>query len=186
MDNNSDGQVVYVPPLPSPPSSMNLQPLNLKSEVDRRKTFKNWRVPFMDVNQLVAAGFFFTNRGGVVRCAFCGVEVEHWVEGDDAFKDHQRWSPSCEFLRGCLQETFLLDLKHFNNSLAMTCAGLIWSTHQKPRVLSVVNIHLLLIIYFPLCTIITVYSYLLSLTAARFRQHNALVGWPNLPVLFII
>jgi len=36
----------------------------------------------------------------VVRCAFCGVEVGHWVEGDDAFKDHQRWSPSCEFVMG--------------------------------------------------------------------------------------
>jgi hypothetical protein len=57
----------------------------LKSEVDRRKTFKYWRVPFMDVNQLAAAGFFFTNRGDVVRCAFCGVEVGHWVEGNDAF-----------------------------------------------------------------------------------------------------
>jgi len=100
MDINSAGQVVYVPLPPSPPSSMNLQPLNLKSEVDRRKTFKHWHVPFMDVNQLVAAGFFFTNRGDVVRCAFCGVEVGHWVEGDDAFKDHKRWSPSCEFVKG--------------------------------------------------------------------------------------
>jgi hypothetical protein len=53
MDINSANQVVYVPPLPSPPSSMNLQPLNLKNEVDRRKTFKYWRVPFMDVNQLL-------------------------------------------------------------------------------------------------------------------------------------
>jgi hypothetical protein len=43
----------------------------------------------MDVNQLAAAGFFFTNRGDVVRCAFCKVEVGQWVEEDDAFKDHQ-------------------------------------------------------------------------------------------------
>ena len=97
MDINSAGQVVYVPRQPSPPP--NLQNLNLKSEVDRRKTFKYWRVPFMDVNQLAAAGFFFTNRGDVVRCAFCEVEVGQWVEGDDAFKDHQRWSPSCAFVK---------------------------------------------------------------------------------------
>jgi len=51
----------------------------------------------MDVNQVAAAGFFFTNRGDVVRCAFCAVEVGHWVEGDDTFKYHQRWSPSCGF-----------------------------------------------------------------------------------------
>jgi len=85
-----------VPPLPSPPP--NLQNLNLKSEDDRRKIFKYWRVPFMDINQLAAAGFFFTHWGDVVRCAFCGMEVGHWVEGDYAFKDHQRWSPSCKFL----------------------------------------------------------------------------------------
>ena len=35
----------------------------------------------------------------MVRCAFCGVEVGQW-EGDDAFKDHQRWSPSCAFVKG--------------------------------------------------------------------------------------
>jgi len=52
----------------------------------------------MDINQLAAAGFFFTHWGDVVRCAFCGMEVGHWVEGDYAFKDHQRWSPSCKFL----------------------------------------------------------------------------------------
>ena len=97
MDINSAGQVVYVPRQPSPPP--NLQNLNLKSEVDRRKTFKYWRVPFMDVNQLAAAGFFFTNRGDVVRCAFCGVEVGQWVEGDDAFKEHQRLSTSCAFVK---------------------------------------------------------------------------------------
>jgi hypothetical protein len=84
---NSAGELVYVPP---PQSSINLQPLNLKSEVDRRKIFKYWCLPFMDVNQLAAAVFFFTNRGDVVCCAFCGVEVGHWIEGDDEFKDHQR------------------------------------------------------------------------------------------------
>jgi hypothetical protein len=57
MDLNSASQIVYVPPLPSAPSTINLQPINLKSEVDRRKTLKYWRVPFMDVNQLAAAGF---------------------------------------------------------------------------------------------------------------------------------
>jgi hypothetical protein len=92
MDINTAGQVVYVPPRPSPPPF--LQNLKLNSEVDRGKTFKYWRVPFMDVNQVAAAGFFFTNWGDVVRCAFWEVEVGQWVEGDDAFKDHQIWSPS--------------------------------------------------------------------------------------------
>jgi hypothetical protein len=86
-----------VPPLPSQPP--NLQNLNLKSKIDRRKTFKYSRVPFMDINQLTAAGFFFTNRSDVVRCEFCEVVVGHWVEGDEAFKNHQRLSPSCAFIK---------------------------------------------------------------------------------------
>jgi len=86
MDINSAGQVVYGPRRPSPPP--NLQNLNLKSEVDRRKKFKYWRVLLTDVNQLAAAGFFYTHRDDVVRCAFCEVEVGQWV-GDDAFKDNR-------------------------------------------------------------------------------------------------
>ena len=83
----------------------------------------------MDVNQLVAAGFFFTNRADVVRCAFCGVEVGHWVEEMMHLSIISVGVQLASLLRGCLQETFLLHLKHFNTSLAMTCAGLIWSTH---------------------------------------------------------
>jgi hypothetical protein len=36
----------------------------------------------------------------VVRCAFYQVEVGHWIEGDDAFKEHKRWSPSYGFVNG--------------------------------------------------------------------------------------
>jgi len=101
---NSTNELVYVPPLPSPPSSINLQRLNLKSDADRRKAFKYWRALFIDVNHLPAAEYFFANRGDVVRCAFSRVEFGHWVKGYDAFKDHQRWSPSCEFVNGLYVE----------------------------------------------------------------------------------
>jgi hypothetical protein len=79
-----------------------MQKLNMKSEADRRRTYEKWPVPFMDKDHLSAAGFYFTNRGDVVRCAFCGVEVGRWEEGDDAFTDHQRWSPSCGFIKGLI------------------------------------------------------------------------------------
>ena len=39
----------------------------------------------------------------MVRCAFCGVQIEQW-EGDDAFKDRQRWSPSYAFVKGLFVE----------------------------------------------------------------------------------
>jgi len=90
------------PPPPQQPGNRNMQKLNMKSEADRRKTYEGWPVSFMDKNQLSAAGFYFTNRGDVVRCAFCGVEVGRWEEGDDALRDHQRWSPSCGFIQGLM------------------------------------------------------------------------------------
>jgi len=83
--------------VPPPPP-----PLNMKSEADRRRTYEKWQVSFMDKNHLSAAGFYFTNRNDVVRCAFCGVEVGRWEVGDDAFRDHQRWSPSCGFIKGLI------------------------------------------------------------------------------------
>jgi hypothetical protein len=49
---------------------------------------------------MAAAGFYFTNQGDVVRCAFCRVNVGHWKEGHDALKEHQRWSIFCEFAKG--------------------------------------------------------------------------------------
>jgi hypothetical protein len=97
---------VIVPPPPLPPTLQrpsyikSMQTLNMKSEADRRKTYKEWHVPFMDKNHLAAAGFYFTNSGDVVRCAFCGVEVGYWKKGDNAIADHQRWSPSCGFING--------------------------------------------------------------------------------------
>ena len=55
--------------------SINLKQLNLINEVDRRKIYEAWRVPYMDANQLAAAGFYFTNQSDIVRCVFCGVEI---------------------------------------------------------------------------------------------------------------
>ncbi|GLH01933.1 Apoptosis 1 inhibitor [Gryllus bimaculatus] len=72
---------------------------NLKSEADRYKTFERWPVPFMDAHKLAAAGFYYINRDDLVKCVFCGVEVGNWEEGDDPFQDHQRWQPSCPFIR---------------------------------------------------------------------------------------
>jgi len=79
---NSGDNIVYVPL----PPSINPKHLNLKSEVDRRKTYETWCVPFMDANQLAAAGFYFTNQSDIVRCVFCGVEIVYWREEDDGLK----------------------------------------------------------------------------------------------------
>jgi len=68
-------------------------------ERERLKSFENWPVSFLSPSVMAAAGFYFLKREDVVRCAFCGVEVGCWVEGDDPMHDHERWSPSCRFVR---------------------------------------------------------------------------------------
>jgi len=87
----------------------------------------------MDAKQLAAAGFYFTYLSDVVHCIFCGIQVCHWSEGDDALKEHQRWSLSCGFVKGlCFGNipVFLTtSLRNHLNSLpeVATCAGLISS-----------------------------------------------------------
>jgi len=101
VEYNSASDFVYLPPTPPPPSSsINSHYLNLKSEADRLKTYETWRVPLMDANQLASAGVYSTNWSGVVRCAFCGTVVGRWEEGDGVMKEHQRWGPSCVFVKG--------------------------------------------------------------------------------------
>jgi len=155
---NPASKLLCVPPPPPPPP--NLQNLNLKSEVDGRKTFKYWRVPFMGVNQLAAVGFFFTNRGGVVRCAFCGVQVGQWKEGDGAFKEHLRWSPSCAFVEGLFVGNFPAppntsqQQPKSNNDVCGPYMEYTPKTSRPERVR-----YIFTCIYFLLCTIIAVRQY---------------------------
>ena len=61
-------QPPQLPSQPQQPNYISMQALNMKSEADRRKTYKDWHISFMDKNYLAAAaGFFFTNCGDVVR-----------------------------------------------------------------------------------------------------------------------
>jgi len=56
-------------------------------------------VVFIDKNNLDEAGFYYTDYSDEVCCAFCVAQIGLW-QGDDAFKETQRWSPNCELIRG--------------------------------------------------------------------------------------
>lgn len=82
------------------PTKMNsVLPTQFNYERERLKSFEDWPVSFLSSDAMAAAGFYYLKREDVVRCAFCGVEVGCWVEGDDPMQDHERWSPSCRFVR---------------------------------------------------------------------------------------
>lgn len=68
-------------------------------EKERLKSFDGWPVSFLSPSSMASAGFYYMKREDIVRCAFCGVEVGCWVEGDNPMQDHERWSPSCRFVK---------------------------------------------------------------------------------------
>ena len=57
-------------------------------------------MPYIDANQLAAAGFYYTNWSDVVCCAFCDLQVGSWEVGGDVFEERQRWIQSCGFVKG--------------------------------------------------------------------------------------
>lgn len=70
----------------------------MQSEQNRLKTFYNWRTDFISSEKLVKNGFFYLGWNDAVQCAFCDVEIMHWVEGDDIAEEHRRFSPDCPFV----------------------------------------------------------------------------------------
>ena len=110
--NSASGFVYIPPPPPTPPSSVqsgstDLQSYNINDDAVRRQTFQKWPVLIIVKNHLAAAGFYYITFREVVCFAFCGIHLGYW-EGDDLFKDHQRWSPSFGFIKGLFVGTFLL------------------------------------------------------------------------------
>lgn len=93
-------------------------PPQFNYERERLKSFENWPVSFLSPSVMAAAGFYFLKREDVVRCAFCGVEVGCWVEGDDPMQDHERWSPSCRFVRKLPVANVPLNINPTNNNSA--------------------------------------------------------------------
>jgi hypothetical protein len=63
----------------------------------------------MDKNRLAAARFYYTSRGDIVRCGFCGVEVGWWQEGDSPFDVHNHFSPSCGFVKALVVGNIPID-----------------------------------------------------------------------------
>lgn len=81
----------------------------MRTEIDRLRTFSGWPCPFLHPASLAKAGFYYTKKEDVVKCAYCGVEIGKWEQGDDIIKDHKRWSPNCIFLKSIMPANAQLD-----------------------------------------------------------------------------
>lgn len=67
-------------------------------ESERLRSFKNWPLAFIRPSQLAEAGFYFLRVNDHVRCAYCGIEIGSWEEGDVPVSEHRRHNPKCVFL----------------------------------------------------------------------------------------
>lgn len=88
--------------VPQPPPPGRTEPdggRSMKMEGERLKTFAGWPSPYVTPTSLARAGFYYVRQEDLVRCAFCGIEIGKWEEGDDAMADHRKWSPDCDFVR---------------------------------------------------------------------------------------
>jgi hypothetical protein len=130
----------------------------------------------MDVNQLAAAGFFFTNWGDVVCFAFCEVKFGQWEKGDDAFKDHQRLSPSCAFVKGlfagnisALPNTSQQEPSSNNDVCGPYMAYTLKTSRQERCKYTFTFIHLCRMYNYNTTLIF------ISFTAIKFSQHNSIL-----------
>lgn len=93
------------PPPPSLPSTfvvVSYESCEFFDERERRKTYDSsttW-ISNYPPQLLSKYGFYYANRGGDwVRCAFCGIEISHWIYGHhDAATSHRIYAPLCKFI----------------------------------------------------------------------------------------
>lgn len=90
----------------APIRSLGIQPIATPkrekySSLDARiRSFVNW--PSEDVQSaevLAAAGFYYQNIDDQVMCFQCSGGLRSWQREDDAWFEHARWFPNCEFVQ---------------------------------------------------------------------------------------
>ena len=72
---------------------------NMSHEHQRLQSFVNWPAnsPVTPID-LAGAGFYYHGVVDRVRCAFCGLVLFGWEEGDHPMKEHERLGPACRFV----------------------------------------------------------------------------------------
>ncbi|GIY22448.1 baculoviral IAP repeat-containing protein 1f [Caerostris extrusa] len=66
----------------------------------RLDSFQNWpHKVYLDKNEFVHSGLYFTGISDCVKCFSCNVEMYDWDLNDDPMLHHESFSPECEYLK---------------------------------------------------------------------------------------
>lgn len=66
----------------------------------RLGTFQSWPTDIQQHPETLAeSGFYYTGNDDHVRCFYCGIGLRNWDSEDNAFVEHARWSPECQYLK---------------------------------------------------------------------------------------
>lgn len=67
---------------------------------DRVMSFQNWPVQLrQNKHTMASAGLYYTKNGDLVKCFSCGLCLGHWLKSDEAWQEHHRWSPNCQYIK---------------------------------------------------------------------------------------
>jgi len=73
----------------------------LRHNCVRKSTFKNWpNKNKSNYNELVAAGFYYSQHGDEVICFSCNIRISGWEAYSQPYFLHRALSPYCNFLKG--------------------------------------------------------------------------------------
>lgn len=74
----------------------------------RLKSFSSWSSgKISNPETLSKAGLFFSGKGDLVICFFCGGSLKDWQNEDVPWVEHARWFPNCKYVKLCKGENFV-------------------------------------------------------------------------------
>ncbi len=72
---------------------------HLKYFQERLRTFQYWPSQIRpDKYALAHSGFVYLGKSDRVKCFCCGIECHEWKTDDNAWLEHQKHSPNCEYI----------------------------------------------------------------------------------------
>ena len=67
---------------------------------NRLRTFDTYpKQMLLDKFQLARAGLYYMGKSDICQCFRCYVKLKSWERGDDAIKEHFKWSLNCEYTK---------------------------------------------------------------------------------------